>query len=61
MPQPARPLSPFTTIYRWPLAMALSIVHRITGIAIAVGMLLVVWLLLGVANGPESYAKARAV
>jgi len=60
MPQPARPLSPFTTIYRWPLAMALSILHRITGIAIAVGLLLVVWLLLGLANGPESYAKARA-
>ena len=60
MPQPARPLSPFTTIYRWPLAMALSILHRITGIAIAVGLLLVVWLLLGLANGPPSYAAARA-
>ena len=40
--------------------MALSILHRITGIAIAVGLLLVVWLLLGLANGPQSYAAARA-
>lgn len=61
MPQPARPLSPFTTIYRWPLAMALSIVHRMTGIAIAIGLLLVVWLLLALAHGSESYATARAL
>lgn len=60
MPQNARPLSPFTTIYRWPLAMALSILHRITGVALAVGTLLLVWVLLALANGPEAYASARA-
>ncbi len=59
-PQAARPLSPHIQIYRWPLAMALSIVHRATGIALAVGLLLIVWLLLALANGPESYATARA-
>lgn len=31
-PQIERPLSPFMT-YRWTLTMAMSIVHRITGIA----------------------------
>jgi succinate dehydrogenase / fumarate reductase cytochrome b subunit len=61
MPQVARPVSPHLQIYRWPLAMALSILHRATGIALALGMLLVVWLLLALANGPDSYATARAV
>jgi len=60
MPQNARPLSPHLQIYRWPLAMALSIVHRATGIALAVGTLLLVWVLLSLANGPEAYAGARA-
>ena len=40
--------------------MALSIVHRATGIALAVGTLLLVWVLLSLANGPEAYASARA-
>lgn len=59
MPQAARPLSPHLTIYRWPLSMALSILHRATGVALAVGVLLIVWLLLALANGPESFAVAR--
>lgn len=60
MPQNARPLSPHLQIYRWPLAMALSILHRATGIALAVGTLLLVWVLLALANGPDAYANARA-
>jgi succinate dehydrogenase / fumarate reductase cytochrome b subunit len=39
--------------------MALSIVHRATGIALAVGTLLLVWLLLALSNGPEAYAQVR--
>ena len=61
MPQVARPLSPHLQVYRWPLAMALSIVHRATGIVLAVGTLLIVWFLLALANGPESYAAVRAL
>ncbi len=60
MPQVARPLSPHLQIYRWPLAMALSIVHRATGIALAVGTLLLVWVLLALASGPDAYSHARA-
>jgi len=59
MPSVARPVSPHLGIYRWPLAMALSIVHRATGIALAVGTLLLVWLLLALSNGPEAYAQVR--
>ena len=32
-----RPLSPHLQIYRWPLSMATSIFHRVTGVALAVG------------------------
>ena len=40
-----RPLSPHLTIYRWPITMMLSILHRISGVALAVGFVaFVVWL-----------------
>ncbi|MBX3583949.1 MAG: succinate dehydrogenase, cytochrome b556 subunit [Rhizobiaceae bacterium] len=42
----ARPLSPHLTIYRPPMTMTMSIVHRITGGALYFGtLLLVCWLL----------------
>lgn len=40
-----RPLSPHLTIYRFTITMTMSIVHRITGAALYVGMgLLAIWL-----------------
>ena len=50
-----RPLSPYMT-YRWALTMPMSIVHRITGIALYLGTLLLVWWLLATASGPSAYA-----
>ncbi len=50
-----RPLSPFLTIYRWPITMATSIIHRATGIALSAGTVLLAWWLIAVANGPESF------
>ena len=44
-----RPLSPHLQIYRWYFTMALSIAHRITGIALALGLLLLTWWLLALA------------
>lgn len=38
MSKEGRPLSPHLTIYRWPITMLLSILHRITGVALAVGL-----------------------
>ena len=52
---PDRPLSPHLQIYRWPLAMVISILHRITGAALAAGALLLVVLLVSVAAGPATY------
>ncbi|MHA6687982.1 succinate dehydrogenase, cytochrome b556 subunit [Mesorhizobium sp. A556] len=49
-----RPLSPHLSIYRPPITMTMSIVHRITGIALYVGTLLVAWWLIAAA-GPQSY------
>ena len=41
----SRPLSPHLQIYRWTITMAMSIVHRATGIANYAGtVLLVIWL-----------------
>jgi succinate dehydrogenase / fumarate reductase cytochrome b subunit len=55
-----RPLSPHLQTYRWTLTMALSIVHRATGIALYFGTLLLVWWLIAVASGPAAYAQVQA-
>lgn|SRR5512138_267398 len=57
----ARPLSPHLQIYRWQYTMALSILHRLTGIALSVGLLLFVYWLLAIAGGRESYERALLV
>src|ERR1700757_1819110 len=45
-----RPLSPHLQVYRWPISMALSILHRATGIALGLGTLLLTWWLIAVAS-----------
>jgi succinate dehydrogenase / fumarate reductase cytochrome b subunit len=55
------PLSPHIQIYRWYFTMALSIAHRATGIAMAVGLLLLAWWLLALAVGPESFGAVEAL
>lgn len=45
MSKAGRPLSPHLTVYRWPITMTLSILHRMSGVALSVGLIaLVVWL-----------------
>lgn len=58
-PRIDRPLSPFLT-YRWTLTMAMSIVHRITGIALYAGTVLLAWWLIATASGPGAYANLQA-
>ena len=60
MSEPGRPLSPHLTIYRWPITMTLSILHRATGIALSVGLLALVGWLTQAAAGPEQYQYFRA-
>jgi succinate dehydrogenase / fumarate reductase, cytochrome b subunit len=57
----ARPLSPHLGIYRWQYTMALSILHRVTGVALSVGLLLFVYWLAALASGANAYADAREV
>lgn len=59
--RPARPLSPHLGIYRWGWTMSLSIFHRVTGIALAVGTVLLVYWLFAAASGPQSYIRAQAL
>ncbi len=56
-----RPLSPHISIYRWPITMVLSILHRATGIAMSVGLIVFVAWLFDAASGPESYAVFQSV
>lgn len=55
-----RPLSPHLQVYRWTLTMAMSIVHRATGVALYAGTLLLAWWLVAAAMGPEAFAWADA-
>jgi len=56
-----RPLSPHLGIYRWPITMALSILHRATGVALAVGLIFFTLWLMSMAGGPESYLRFQQV
>ena len=58
-----RPLSPFMfpTWYRFQITSALSILHRLTGIALAVGSILLAWWLVSVAAGGKLFAATHAV
>ncbi|WP_025896918.1 succinate dehydrogenase, cytochrome b556 subunit [Sneathiella glossodoripedis] len=50
-----RPLSPHLQIYKPQITMVTSITHRITGVALGVGTLLLAWWLIAAATGPEAY------
>jgi succinate dehydrogenase / fumarate reductase cytochrome b subunit len=61
MARSERPLSPHLQVYRWYFTMALSIGHRVTGVGMAVGLVLLTWWLLALASGPEAFATVQAV
>ncbi len=56
-----KPLSPHLTIYRPQLTSVLSILHRITGVLLAAGSLLVASWLIAVAIGPEAFETVHAL
>ena len=57
-----RPLSPFMfpVWYRFQITSALSILHRLTGIALTVGSILLAWWLVAVAAGGEVFVATHA-
>jgi succinate dehydrogenase / fumarate reductase cytochrome b subunit len=52
-----RPLSPHLQIYKPVITFSLSILHRITGIGLAFGTLLLVWWLAAAASSDAAYAE----
>src|SRR4028119_2218169 len=61
IPRGNRPLSPHLQIYRPQWTSFSSILTRITGNALIVSTVLVVWWLIAAATGPEAFATADAV
>ena len=58
---PPRPLSPFTTVWRWHLTMFTSIAHRVTGVGLYLGALIAAGWAIALASGPEAYAQYTAL
>ena len=58
MPARVRPTSPHLTIYRWEISMALSILHRITGAFLALGLLALAYWWMALASGPNAFGAA---
>ena len=55
---PDRPLSPHLTIWKWGPGMLVSILHRVTGGALAVaGLGIFTWWLWAIAAGADEYQK----
>lgn len=56
-----RPLSPHLQIYRWQMTMVMSIVHRITGVGLYFGTLILAVWLMAAASGPGPYQAVTGV
>jgi succinate dehydrogenase / fumarate reductase, cytochrome b subunit len=57
----ARPLSPHLQIYKPQLTSMTSILHRLTGLAMAIASILLVGLLGALTMGPESFEQAKVI
>ena len=53
-----RPLSPHLQVYKPQMTSSLSIFHRAAGVALALGLFLVAWVLIAAATGPDAYDLA---
>lgn len=60
-PRAMRPLSPHLQIYAWSWTMAMSTMHRLTGIALYGGTVLVAAWLIAAASGQASFETAQAI
>jgi len=56
-----RPLSPHLQVFRWYFSMALSIAHRASGVAMALGLVFLTWWLVALASGPEAFGVVRTI
>lgn len=56
-----RPLSPHLAVYRPQLTSVLSISHRMAGIVLSAGLVMIVAWLVALAAGPESYERVNSI
>jgi len=61
MSDTGRPLSPHLSVYRWPITMTLSILHRMCGVALSVGLVMLVTWLVAAATGGAFYASVSVL
>ena len=61
MNKSGRPLSPHVSIYRWPITMTLSILHRVTGVALSVGLIVLTIWLVALSTGAAAYEQITAL
>jgi len=54
-----RPLSPHLQIYKLPLTAKLSVLHRGTGVVLALGLILLVIVVASAASGESAWASIR--
>jgi succinate dehydrogenase / fumarate reductase cytochrome b subunit len=57
-PRP-RPLSPHLQVYSWLITSTLSILHRLTGVVLSFGLLLIVAWIVTAAYAPETYDQVN--
>ena len=55
-----RPVSPYW-IYRWEITMWLSSLHRITGLLLSLGAVVLAAWLIALASGPEAFASVNTI
>jgi len=56
-----RPMSPHLSVYRFKYTLASSILNRFTGGVLTFGLLVLLYWLVALSQGPEAYAKAYVV
>jgi len=61
MSKAGRPLSPHLTVYRWPITMTLSILHRMTGVALSVGLIILAIWLIALSSSAQAYGQFTAL
>ncbi len=56
----SRPISPHLQVYKLPLTGVISIIHRMTGVFLSVGLIFFVYIIYALAGGSNTYAAMQA-
>ena len=52
-----RPMAPHLQVWRWHVTMTASILHRVTGVGLYLGALILMGWAVSLASGPDAYAN----